>query len=127
MNPLQTILSQPLAHLACYSLTLAILFVTVHQAWLLKELKARLRFESGQLQEGEQSRSLLAQMVHPTAKGLLRLAAAPQAVSSETLLRLVDLAEQALFTPLRHAMSLARDASTLMVLAPVRTSRITPG
>jgi len=125
MNPLQTILSQPLAHLACYSLTLAILFAAVHQAWLLQGLKARLCFERGRLQEGEQPRSLLEQMVHPTAKGLLRLAAAPHAVSPETLLRAVDLAEHVLFTPLRHAMSLTRDVSTLMGLVSTCVGLVT--
>lgn len=115
-SPLDTILSQPIAHLICYSLTVAILFVTVWQAWLLKELKARLRQESDQLQEGTLSRGLLALMIHPTAKGLLRLAAAAQPIGSETLLRSLEMAEHALFSPLRHGMMLARDVSTLMGL-----------
>lgn len=124
-SPLDIILSQPIAHLVCYSLTVAILFVTVWQAWLLKGLKAQLRQESDQLQEGGLSRGLLVLMIHPAAKGLLRLAATAQPIGSEPLLRCLESAEHALFSPLRHSMMLARDVSTLMGLVSTCVGLVT--
>jgi hypothetical protein len=108
------ILQQSYLHLFSYGLVLGILFVALADAFLIRHLQAALRKEGGWLREAEISAGAPETMLHPVASSLCKLAGSPR--DGPALRRYAELAEAALFVPLRARMTLTRDLSTLMGL-----------
>ena len=115
-NPIHLILGQSYLHLVSYGLVFVILFVALADGFLVGQLKRALRSEGARLRDGAVPRGDLAEMTHPAATGLHALNGASSSLAAATLLRKMDMAEAALFVPLRARMALTRDLSTLMGL-----------
>ena len=115
-TPLDLILRQSYLHIVSYGLVLSILFVALADGYLIGHLKRALRMEGGRLRQDDFAQDDLGRMVHPMAVGLTKVRRSVSGASPSTLRHHVDLAEAALFVPLRSRMSLTRDLSTLMGL-----------
>jgi hypothetical protein len=124
-SPIEVIFSQPLAHLVCYLLTISMLFGAVWLTWIQREINSRLAKERTKLEKGNLSISELTLMIHPVAYGLIKLANTHTTPSLESLRHCLESAEVALFLPLRSAVSLIRDLSTLMGLVSTCVGLVT--
>ena len=123
-SPIDAVLHQSALHLINYALVLAVLFVSVWQAYVLWMLKRTLRSEETMLRQGTRE---AADMVHPVAKALVRISDAPQAWNATSLRRAAELYEAKLFVPLRARVALARDLSTLMGLVATCSALVVAG
>lgn len=123
-SPLDSILHQSPLHLINYALVFSVLFVSVWQAFTLRVLSATLRSEGEMLREGTHHADT---MLHPIAKAMLKMAAAPAAWNAATLRRAVELYEATVFIPLRAKVTLVRDLSTLMGLIATCSALVTAG
>lgn len=123
-SPLDSILHQSPLHLINYALVLGVLFFSVWQAFTLRVLSTTLRTEAAMLLEGTHHADM---MVHPIAKALAKMTAAPAVWNAATLQRAVELYEATVFVPLRAKVSLIRDLSTLMGLIATCSALVTAG
>jgi len=110
------LLHQSYLHLFSYALVLSILLVAVADGILIRQLRRVLRVEGDRLREGALGQDDWDGMVHPAVPTLRQLAVSNP--NPSVLRRQADLAEAALFVPLRSRMTLTRDLSTLMGLIP---------
>jgi hypothetical protein len=115
-TPFDLILQQSGLHLVSYGLVLAILFVAVMDSFLIGRLRKALQLECARMRTSTLDRADLRAMVHPVACGLARDGNSIHAVSSGRLRHRIEMAEAALFVPVRARMTLTRDLSTLMGL-----------
>src|SRR5690242_9018063 len=115
-TPIDLILRQSYLHVVSYGLVLWVLLVALADGYLIRHLRRALRSESTRLRKSGLGTADLEGMMHPVARGLDRAQRSISHVSTSTLRRQVDLAEAALFVPLRARMTLTRDLSTLMGL-----------
>ena len=123
-SPLDSILHQSPLHLVNYLLVGAVLFRSIWQAFTLRVLQATLRSEAAMLFAGTRDAHLL---LHPIAKALIKMSAAPTVWNATTLRRAVEHYEAALFVPLRSQITLTRDLSTLMGLVATCAALVTAG
>lgn len=123
-SPLDSILHQSPLHLINYAIVLGVLFISVWQAFTLSALSATLRSEGAMLLEGTHHAD---SMLHPIAKAMLKMTAAPAVWNATTLRRAVELYEAVLFVPLRAKVTLVRDLSTLMGLIATCSALVTAG
>jgi hypothetical protein len=113
---LDLILRQSYLHLLSYGLVLAILLAAFADAYLVSHLRRALRSNRDQLRHRHFAEDELGRMVHPAAQVIRKLDRDVSPATPSTWQRQVDLAEAALFVPLRARMALTRDLSTLMGL-----------
>lgn len=123
-SPIDSILHQSPLHLVNYLLVGAVLFRSLWQAFTLQVLQATLRSEGARLLEGTHHADA---MLHPIAKALLKMLAAPTVWNATTLRRAVEHYEAVLFVPLRSQIALTRDLSTLMGLVATCSALVTAG
>lgn len=124
ISPIDSVLHQSPLHLINYTLVLAVLFVSVWQAFMLRVLKAILRSEATMLFAGTRQADT---MLHPIAKALFKMSSAPGVWNATTLRRAVEHYEAVLFVPLRSKITLTRDLSTLMGLVATCAALVTAG
>lgn len=122
--PIDSVLHQSPLHLMNYTLVLAVLFVSVWQAFILRVLKATLRSEAAMLYAGTREADT---MLHPIAKALHKMSSIPGVWDATTLRRAVEHYEAVLFVPLRSKITLTRDLSTLMGLVATCAALVTAG
>lgn len=123
-SPLDSIGNQSPLHLVNYALVLGVLFISVWQAFTLRVLSHTLRSEGLMLLEGTHHADT---MLHPIAKAMLKMAAAPAVWNAITLRHAVEFYEAAVFVPLRAKVALTRDLSTLMGLIATCSALVTAG
>jgi len=123
-SPVDSILHQSPLHLVNYLLVAAVLFRSIWQAFTLRVLRATLQAEGAALLEGTHHADA---MLHPIAKALLKMSAAPSVWNAASLRRAVEHCEAALFVPLRSQITLTRDLSTLMGLVATCAALVTAG
>jgi hypothetical protein len=107
---------QSYLHVVSYLLVIAVLFFALADAYLIRQLKKALRSESALLRQRRPDPSIAERMLHPLASGLGKVRDWNSSLNSPAVRREADLAEAALFAPLRARMALTRDLSTLMGL-----------
>jgi hypothetical protein len=103
-------------HVISYGLVAMILCVAIADAYVLRHLRKILGREAGQLKEHLANRPELNAMVHPIASGFVKARGLRTSFTQAALRRQIELAEAALFVPLRSRIVLTRDLSTLMGL-----------
>jgi hypothetical protein len=123
-SPIDSILHQSPLHLVNYVLVAAVLFRSIWQVFTLRVLRATLQAEGEMLLQGTRHADA---MLHPIAKALLKMAAAPAVWSAASLRRAVEHCEAVLFVPLRSQITLTRDLSTLMGLVATCAALVTAG
>lgn len=123
-SPVDSILHQSPLHLINSALVLSVLFISVWQAFTLRVLSTTLRSEGAMLLEGTHHAHT---MLHPIAKAMLKMAAAPAAWNATTLRRAVELYEATVFIPFRAKLTLVRDWSTLVGLIATCSALVTAG
>src|SRR5690349_14086935 len=99
------ILQQTYLHLISYGLVLCLVLVAVADAFLVSQLKRLLRREGARLSEGSLSATEMASMVHPLASAWAKCASVTRTERAAAIRPQLELAEAALFVPLRARMN----------------------